>query len=386
MHLDILDVVLLGPLVLLAAYWLYQSVYFLDQEERIVFFQFGTYRYTVVNNTYWEWREGTPQRVQEMLRKGGRVSRGILGLDIAVGLWPLYLGYRLPTRQYNVPIHASAMYTSAQYEDIPRVRVEGDGSLQLRLSDNPVYLAMVLPVFRNDLVAYLVKQARDLTRHTVLVDSDSQGRQHTHDVPLIGNILHGALDEPMQEAMRTAATSFTFSTFPGEKQAKTAARAGQIAPGVIPERADIMEHRDLFEIQIKRVLVDNEDSIFRQAELLDEHGDVGRSLLVCNIIVPLLQLQPTRQDESDAIKAIDLPFIGRQRGREQQAVEQMVREGQAVGIERLQKTLGLKTAEVAYLLDILRQSGKEVNLSSINVNDPDILAALERFMRGRTKP
>jgi hypothetical protein len=55
--------------------------------------------------------------------------------------------------------------------------------------------------------------------------------------------------------------------------------------------------------------------------------------------------------------------------------------GQAEGIEALVKVMKLDQGQAAMLLDVLRQSGKEVNLTQFGLNE-NAIDALRRVLQG----
>jgi len=355
-------VLIVAPLVV------YQSFYKVGTNEKIVFYFWGSYQYTVVNDTYWNrvWM-ANENNAQAKVDDHGTVKRGKWKGGWAFGLWPIYLGYRVPTDQFDVPIHASQSYTSSENDDLPRVRVEIDATLQFRLSDNPIYLGMVFPLFeQNTIEDYLSKKKRDLTNSEVLVQ-DNGGTGRTHKVKRIAMLFYNVINRPMLEAIRTAATGFTFSTVP--------------APGGGAAN-DIVRERVAFETRVKEILAEDDDTIFRQAKLLNDGATPAESLLVCNYIGENVQLQPTSENDSEAIKAIDYSFIGQQEGRRQQALEKLRRVGEAQGIEQLATQLGLDTErQKAFLMDVLRTREGNINLTSVDLSEAqDVLAAIQRYL------
>jgi hypothetical protein len=267
----VLAIGLFGGLV---AYVLYQSVYILGSNQKIFFYSLGgSYLRTVVSSTYFNTERG---RIQQ---KGGNVKvASNIGAEIAFGLWPLVLGYRVTTTQFEVPIHASQMYTRADHKTLPRVRMEGDATLQFRLSDNPTYLGLAFPLFDQGVGSIMHKEKRDLTHQACLKDTitSSGGERiiHEHNVQRVALIFHSVLNKPMQEAMREAASYWTFSTSEGED--------------------DIIRNRERFEKNVRSLVVADEGSVFREARLFDDNGNPSTSLLVGDLIVENLQLQPAR--------------------------------------------------------------------------------------------
>jgi hypothetical protein len=361
-----------GALLLLAVflwlaiglYLLYQSLYLLKPDQKIIFYNLGgTYLKTVVGSTYYV------TETERIAKKGGRVETAlrVFRMELVFALWPFALGYRLTSTQFEVPIHASQMYTDANHRVLPRVRMEGDATLQFRLSDNPTHLALVFPLFDQGLGSIMGKQKRDLTRRACLKDLglSPSGEQvyHEHHVQRVALIFHSVLNKPMQEAMREAATYFTFSTSEGEQ--------------------DIIRQRAAFEIKVKELVVADSGNVFREGRLFDEHGNPDASLLVGDMIVESLQLQAARESDSPAIKAIDRVFVGRQEGKAQEVIEMLTRAGQAEGIKVLTEALKLKDTQAAYLLDVLRQSGKEVNLTQLGLSE-DAIGALKRLLQGNS--
>lgn len=386
----------LGLLVLLlTVVWVYHSFYLIGTSDKIYIYRTGTYRYTVVNSTYLAWyNERAPQAVRN---KGGDVRPSILhrfGIDIAFGLWPLDLGYRVSTTQFEVPIHASQMYTEAGPATLPRVRIEGDATWQLRLSENPVDLGLAFKLFEYNFASVFDKRQRDLTQTTTLTDYapsvSPEGARHHHQVKRIAFILHNTINKPTLQAMRVASPLFHFSVTQ------------------VDGMRDIMLLRREFEREVKSILVEEPDNIFRQGGLLRSavEEDViavetGTSLIVCNLVVELIQLQPAVAGDSEAMRAVDYAFIGRQEGlrqrvvehlrrlgeaRGQRAIEQLRRIGQKQGIDALAIGLGLENEKQrAFLLDVLRERAGNVNLTSVGLqNVYDVLTAIERMMSGGT--
>ena len=374
--LTIVELAVVGlALAMVAAVIIYQSLYMLRANEKIVFYRFGQYERTVLGRSYWDESWGGDQNISNRAKVPDQdtVKLAFWKGSWAFGLWPLYLGYRVPTDQFEVPIHASMMYTDSSNTQYPRVRVEGDATLQIRLSENPVHLGIVFSLFKQDLNYYLSKSARDLTNHEVLIQENGV----EESVKRIAARFFRVVNKPMKEAMREAATFFTFSVFPA---------AGDVVNN------DIIRERGLFERKVRKALTEDDDTIFIQGKLLrripgptpdDDTFETGDSLLVCNIVVEKIQLQPASPDDAEASRAIDLSFIGHQEGLKQQAIERLRRIGEAEGIEALADKLGLTDdKQKAFLMDVIRSKAGEIKLSAINVKDAaDVLSAIEGFLK-----
>lgn len=358
--------------------FLYQSLYMIKTNEKIVFYRFGDYSYIVLSKTYWkqEWQNspGNKSKVPDH----NTVRMGSWKGGWAFGAWPIYLGYRVPTDQFEIPIHSSQMYTDESHPEYPRVRVEGDATLQFRLSDNPIHLGLVFSMFKQDPIYYVSKAERDLTNHDVIIqENGGQGRRLS--VKKIALRFYNVVNKPMQEAMRTAATGFTFSVSPG-------------AAGTRPP-VDITKERREFEKAVQHVLTEDDDTIFMQGKLLKKTStltaspavtiEAGDSLIVCNIVVENIQLQPGTEKDAEAQRAIDYSFIGRQEGLRKQAVEKLSRIGKAEGIEVLATKLGLTTEpQKAFLMDVIQNKEGALNLTTVNIKDAaDVLSAIESFLK-----
>lgn len=362
----------------LVPYVIYQSLYMLRTNEKIVFYRFGQFWCIVLGRTYWDhsWSGANNAPNRAKVHDPSTVRVGFFGGGWTFGLWPFYLGYRVPTDQFEVPLYISQMYTDESNEDYPRVRVEGDATLQFRLSDNPIHLGLVFSLFKQDVVYYLSKTARDLTNHDVIIRDDGGGVA----VKKIALLFYNVVNKPMQEAMRAAATKFTFSVSPSRTAVATS--------------RDIIKLRKEFEEEIRAVLTEDDDTIFMQGKLLKRvtlpdnsiRLETGDSLMVCNIVVERIQLQPATDKDAEATKAIDFSFIGHQEGLRQQAVERLRRIGEAEGIDALANKLGLTDdKQKAFLMDVIRSKAGEIKLSSINVKDAsDVLSAIEGFLKKTT--
>lgn len=375
--LTIVELAIVGlALAMVPAEIIYQSLYMLRANEKIVFYRFGQYMRTVLGRSYWHESWAGDQNVSNRSKvpDPDTVKLAFWKGSWAFGLWPFNLGYRVPTDQFEVPIHASMMYTDSSNRQYPRVRVEGDATLQIRLSENPVHLGIVFSLFKQDPNYYLSKSARDLTNHEVLIQENGV----EESVKRIATHFFRVVNKPMKEAMREAATFFTFSVFP--------------ASGVVVD-TDIIRNRGEFERRVRDALTEDNDTIFIQGKLLRRipgrnPGDAaivepGDSLLVCNIVVEKIQLQPASKDDAEASRAIDLSFIGHQEGLKQQAIERLRRIGEAEGIEALAEKLGLTDdKQKAFLMDVIRSKAGEIKLSAINVKDAaDVLSAIEGFLK-----
>lgn len=374
--LTIVELAIVGlALAMIPAEIIYQSLYMLRANEKIVFYRFGQYMRTVLGRSYWDESWAGDQNISNRSKvpDPDTVKLAIWKGSWAFGLWPFNLGYRVPTDQFEVPIHASMMYTDSSNRQYPRVRVEGDATLQIRLSENPVHLGIVFSLFKQDSNYYLSKSARDLTNHEVLIQENGVAEP----VKRIATHFFRVVNKPMKEAMREAATFFTFSVFP--------------AAGVVVD-TDIIRNRGEFERKVRDALTEDNDTIFIQGKLLrriprrapdDDTVETGDSLLVCNIVVEKIQLQPASKDDAEASRAIDLSFIGHQEGLKQQAIERLRRIGEAEGIEALAEKLGLTDdKQKAFLMDVIRSKAGEIKLSSINVKDAaDVLSAIEGFLK-----
>jgi hypothetical protein len=369
--LTIVELAIVGlALAMIPAEIIYQSLYMLRANEKIVFYRFGQYKRTVLGRSYWDesWAGDQNTSNRAKVPDSSTVRLGLWDGSWALGWWPLYLGYRVPTDQFEVPIHASMMYTDSSNPKYPRVRVEGDATLQIRLSENPVHLGIVFSLFKQDSNYYLSKSARDLTNHEVLIQENGV----EESVKRIAKQLFRVVNKPMKEAMREAATFFTFSVFPVQ--------------GVVVYN-DIIRQRGEFEKRVRDALTEEDDTIFIQGKLLRRNNggsvEPGDSLLVCNIVVEKIQLQPASKDDAEASRAIDLSFIGHQEGLKLQAIERLRRIGEAEGIEALAEKLGLTDdKQKAFLMDVIRSKAGEIKLSAINVKDAaDVLSAIEGFLK-----
>lgn len=391
-ELAIVGLALALALAMIPAEIIYQSFYMLRANEKIVFYRFGQYMRTVLGRSYWDESWAGDQNISNRAKvpDSSTVTLGLWGGSWAFGLWPLYLGYRVPTDQFEVPIHASMMYTDSSNRQYPRVRVEGDATLQIRLSENPVHLGIVFSLFKQDSNYYLSKSARDLTNHEVLIQENGVGEP----VKRIATHFFRVVNKPMKEAMREAATFFTFSVFPAPaaKVAKDPAKIRIRAEEEVVKDTDIIRNRGEFERKVRDALTEDNDTIFIQGKLLrripgatrdDDTVETGDSLLVCNIVVEKIQLQPASKDDAEASRAIDLSFIGHQEGLKLQAIERLRRIGEAEGIEALAEKLGLTDdKQKAFLMDVIRSKAGEIKLSAINVKDAaDVLSAIEGFLK-----
>jgi len=347
---------------------LYQSFYLVGADQMIVFYFLGSYSRTVVSRTFWEVEEAEQPEESKVSRKGGRVSRGLLDQDIAFGgLWPFVLGWRVPTGQFEVPVHVTDMYTgyTDDIDGIYRMRMRCDPTWQVRVSPNTRRLGLVFPLFRSTSLPVIIRKAnRDLTVEECLPSDQEAGvaASHEHRLPRIARVMHATMDKPTIEAARTALAHFSWGG--GRSQ-------------------DIVVNRQKFEIETKAVLVEDPDTVFVQAGLLSpgnvpEEVQEGVSAIVCNLVVESMALQPARPDDSDAIKAIDRPFIGGQEGRFRKEVEAKTRAGQALGIRELADRLGLGDTEAALLLDVLRQREGSVNLGILGGEGKDSLVEAAR--------
>ena len=252
--LIMLNVVLWAPILI---YWLYQSLYRLKPDQKIFFYNLGgTYHRTVIGRTYEKLNR------TRIAQKGGKpeLALQLFGIEFAFAPWPFILGYRVTSTQFEVPIHASQMYTDASRKDVPRVRMEGDATLQFRLSDNPEHLAGVFELIDQSLASIFVKEKRDLTKMTCLRDKrmspTGEETTHEHNVQRVALIFHAVLNKPMQEAMREAATHFTFST--------------------LASTDDIIRERDRYEKMVKALVVKDDGSVFLEAKLFSQL-EIGHS-------------------------------------------------------------------------------------------------------------
>lgn len=369
--------VVLGGFVLFVVL---NSVYVLGTDDQIAFFLFGSHRWTTVTGDHWE---QFAQIFVEINVCTGRplVRTGIFGLDVEVGLWPFWLGVRLPTSTLNIPIHASAMYTHMDVpgmEDIPRIRLRGDATLQVRLSPRLGKLARS--------ISLLSSGTRDLAQTTELVDILGDGTPHHHRLPLIANLLHDMVNNPTLQSMRTAASFFTWGG-----------------------RNDIVDNRARFEEKVQEVMT-QPGSIFVESGMLrrqlNETGrevkltkplpsvpvfavEPGDSLLSFDVVVELLRPEPTPMDASELEKSIDYAFIGLQEGARERAKERLRRLGQAEGIEVLAKKLGVKKDKIQlFLLEAIRDGN--INLFMVGSSPQSIIETLEAYilqrMSGRAVP
>lgn len=337
---------------------LYQSIYLIEADEKIVFYNFGRLSHVVVNSTYMDNQRANINASTAVIREGT--------YGFAIGWWPFYLGFRVPTTQFEIPIHVGDMYTSTQSLH-SRVRIQGDATIQIRLGENFAQLGTMFPLFKLSLATFFRKNLRNLALFTDLVDhglnvSGGEGATHHHRLRAIAVIMHNTLNKPVLQAMRTASTGFTFSVTDETNVAN-----------------DIMTHQTQFEQAVKTILVASVDGIFVQAGLLTSTGEAGPSLLSCSLVVEKLQLQAAKEDDSEAIKAIDAVFVGTQKGKADEIQQRLKRVGQAAGIQAIKDTLGLQSSDAAYLYDVLRETGKEVNLNQIGVGE-SALAALQRAL------
>jgi hypothetical protein len=377
-----------GFLVLIVAVlWAHHSFYVIGPAEKIYFYRMGTYSHTAVNGDYFDWYS---QPAQAAVRaKGGRVLRGeVFGLDVAFGCWPFTLGFRVPTTQFEVPVHVGGITTGAGSEDAPMVLMQGDATWQFRLSDNPVHLGMAFHLFDFNLSVVLSKSQRDLTDDDVIFDIGSDGAEHQHPTERIAVTFHETVDKPTQEALRHASTAFGFTT--------------TAVPGV----RHIMAERPALERAVKESLAEDEDTIFSQGQLLRRVGATvvpGDALLVCNLVIESLKLQPATAEDSEARRAVDYAFIGRQEGLRQQTVERLRRYGEAAGQRRLERLrrigqaegtdalvtrLGLTDKQKVLLLDVLREREGNFNITSVAGLDElrNLLDHVDRFFGGPPAP
>jgi len=395
--LTIVELAIVGlALAMIPAEIIYQSLYMLRANEKVVFYRFGQYMRTVLGRSYWDASWAGDQNVSNRAKVPDQdtVKLAFWKGSWAFGLWPFELGYRVPTDQFEVPIHASMMYTDSSNPKYPRVRVEGDATLQIRLSENPVHLGIVFSLFKQDLNYYLSKSARDLTNHEVLIQENGV----EESVKRIAKQLFRVVNKRMKEAMREAATFFTFSVFPAAKTKVVKdtdiirIREEEEGEEKVAKDTDIIRNRGEFERKVRKALTEDDDTIFIQGKLLrripgrtpdEDTVETGDSLLVCNIVVEKIQLQPASKDDAEASRAIDLSFIGHQEGLKLQAIERLRRIGEAEGIEALAAKLGLADdRQKAFLMDVIRSKAGEIKLSAINVKDAaDVLSAIEGFLK-----
>lgn len=320
---------------------LYNSVYILRSDEMIAFFLFASWYKTVVSESY--------DSVNEVVSENEKVELGWLGFDIAFALWPFFKGFRLPTATFEIPISASSMFTKVGqpgFESLPRIRLRGDGTLQIGLHPNVGRLSTVLQIFHQG--------ETDLAKVVTLKDVPLGPDGFAPKGPRVADFINGAIKKPMLQAMRTAAAQFTWGS---EGEVDT----------------DIVNSRDEFEWAIQRVLT-QPGSVFIRAGLIkkpvdDEerdnsnyHPERGPSLIDFDVVIELIRPEPTPKDASELEQAIDLAYIGLQEGARKQAVERMTRVGQAEGMQAMADKLGIEEDRMQLVLLEAIREGK-INLT-----------------------
>lgn len=333
---------------------LYNSVYILEPGHMIAFYLIATWVKTVVTKTYYDENEGKIVNAED----GDRVVTGLFGFDVAFGLWPFYRGFRLPTTTFEIPISATSMYTRAGQpgkETLPRIRLSGDGTLQIGLHPVIKRLGPVLPI--------LYQRVTNLAEIVILKDAPLGPDGEVLEGPEIANLINGVVKKPMLQAMRTAAAQFTWGTEDGE------------------DDTDIVNCRDEYELAIQRVLLELGSVFLKAGFLLDPDKDpdggpgirsdknrwrlyvpkTGPTLMEFDVVVELIKPEPTSENASELEKAIDLAYIGMQEGAREQAKERMRLLGQAEGYKEMADKLGITEEKIQLvLLEAIRQGKIEV--------------------------
>ena len=348
-------------LLVVLAIMLYNSIYVLRSDEMLAFFLFGTWRKTIVTGSY--------DAANNVVSRNENVNRGCFGQDVAFGLWPFFKAFRLPTATFEIPISASSMYTKVGkpgFESLPRIRLRGDGTLQIGLHPNVGRLGTVLQIFHQG--------ETDLAKVVTLKDAPPGPDGFLPKGPKVADLVNGAVKKPMLQAMRTAASQFTWGT------------AGEGG-----DDTDIVNRRDEFEWAIQRSLI-QPGSIFLRAGFLQEateqergnsryHPKKGSSIIDFDVVIELVRPEPTPEDASELEKAIDLAFIGLQEGAREQAVERMKRVGQAEGLKAMAEELGIDDDKIQLVLLEAIREGK-INLTMFGGSGAESLVGfVQKFIQ-----
>lgn len=359
---------------------LYNSLYFLKPGQMIAFYLFGTWTKTVVTATYY----GENRDKIEGRPDSDRVRIGLFGWDVALGLWPFVKGFILPTTTFEIPIRAASIYTRAGQpgeETLPRIRLSGDGTLQISLHPVVKRLGTVVPIF--------YQGVKDLAEIVPLADVPPGPDGETVRGPAVANLINGVIKKPMLQAMRTAAAQFTWGTDPEAEEGDT----------------DIVSCRDEYEWAIQRALLQVGSVFLRAGLLLEPDNDPdepppsvrtdkdrwrryrakrGESLIDFDVVVELIRPEPMAKDASELEKAIDLAYIGFQEGARERAKERLRLTGQAEGFKKMANELGVTEEKIQLvLLEAIRQG--KIDVTAIGGSGAEGLLGLVSSLISKAK-
>ncbi|TSC71945.1 MAG: hypothetical protein G01um101438_831 [Parcubacteria group bacterium Gr01-1014_38] len=273
-----------ATLAIFTAYIPITSLYFIEADEMIAFYLFGTYWNTYVNGTYYELH-------RTYCESTGKGKTGVFGLDVVILLWPFWLPLRLPTSTVHILVRIGRVFTK-NVPGAPRVRLRADTTILFRLAPD---VRRFVQTFR------LGRAGQNLAEEVEM--PDATGKTHRESRVALG--IQEEVQETVLEAVRTAASRFTWGG--GEDE--------------------IVHDKTALEDDVLRVLSEGE-SIFVQSGMLQRiekgwhtlgrralEGDPnlrpqpGPTLLNIDFNIEEIAPEPIPEKASPLEEAIDKPMI-----------------------------------------------------------------------------
>lgn len=272
-----------------------------------------------------------------------KTQRGLLGLDVVIVLWPIWIGYRVPTTAIVNKVHAQRVYTKANKEASPEVPV--------RITTTMVYF--LTPDLGKFVRAFgILGHGTNLTRSCKVRDNlwdPEKPEHHQQEGTFLAQIVQEAGEDTILEAVRMKGNAFPWE---GTNNIKGSLEAYE-----------------------KTVLewLGRPESIFAQGGLLanDKSGNPGSSARSVDFNIVHVDVE-----DEEVQKALGEPLIAAKRAdaRERQG------DGDRRRIEKL-KEAGLTAREV-----LQADTLKEVETFNVMSAGEEVVDVASRLLGMRKKP
>lgn len=345
-----------------AAFIVYQSLYSVGADEMIASYLLGTYRRTYVTGSYIDHLSDVArQRVID-----GDTKHGLLGFDIVFLLWPLWAGIRIPTTTVKLPVHVGRVFTKNQGENYPRIRLHFDTTIFFRFSPK---IAKVVQTFQ------LLRYGTDLAQICDLKDNEG----HVFQEPRIAGVILPKVQETVLEAMRIAASHFTWEGAKDIVENKSDLERDIICLLSFPETTFVqggflvnLDRQEIFNWLANRETVQRPEP------------SPGEAVVSFDLNVEEIRPEPTLADASELEKAIDRPMIGLLEGRGESHREELRRAGEARGLKKIADELGAEDKMEVKRLETIRDASSNTAFGAIGSDIPQALAGiLKKFTSGK---
>ncbi len=325
----------------------FNSITTLEANEGAEVLLFGTITKTHLSGTALE-SFIKPKRDQKTLfkcRKLG-IRRGFGETDFVVALWPFYRIMKFPTTGNKVFLHAGKVFTDGS-KGIHRVALEADPTFMVSFLTLRHFITRV-ETSRKDWKN--LGMADLLTPCTI-----GEDEAHAYEGSRLAKILSEEIEELFLEALRKAASYFDWG---GKNDIVKKKRELEMAVMFeLGEKNSTTERAGI----VKRPTKDGGAEFNDYKQCWDAGKTladfVGDDVFSVDVNIEGINLSRVAENASEAEKAVNTPYIGRQEGLNLKEKVALEGEGKAKALQAIQKKMGTADPNVVLVMETIGKSG-----------------------------